>query len=68
MFTSGHWNGGELVLPHFGVAIRYGMLDALFIDNHEVHGNLPLTGTGDYERIVLVCYLRRKLLDRCPAL
>lgn len=67
-FTKGNWSGQELVLPHYRVAIRYGLQDVLIMDNHEVHGNLPLVGTGDYERIVLVCYLRTGLLKRCPAM
>ena len=69
MFSSGRYTGGELVLPHYRVAVRYGMLDVLIMDNHEVHANLPLVGTeGKYERIVLVCYLRSGLLKRCPSL
>jgi hypothetical protein len=67
-FNRGNCTGQELVLPHYRVAIRYGLGDVLIMDNHEVHGSLPLLGTGDYERIVLVCYLRRNLLKRCPAI
>ena len=69
MLSGGTFGGGELALPRYRIAVRYGMLDVLIMDNHEVHGNLPFVGDPDkFTRLALIFYLRANLLKRCPAL
>jgi hypothetical protein len=63
------WRGGYLVLPEFRVAVNIRPGDLLLINNHGgIHGNtklLPPDGKTieDMERISLVCYFRRNMLE-----
>lgn len=60
--NSGIFDGCKLVFPRYGIAVRYGNRDVLFIDSHEVHGNMPILGvSGMYERISCICYYRTRL-------
>jgi hypothetical protein len=63
------WEGGYLVLPEFRVAINIRPGDLLLINNHQgIHGNTELKPPAgksieDMERISLVCYFRKKMLE-----
>lgn len=58
--------GCELILPEFRVAVRLRSRDVLFFDTHQWHCNAPLTREQGVHRLSLVCYLREKLLFKCP--
>jgi hypothetical protein len=61
----GKHQGGQLVFPHYRVAVDLQNCDLLMFDSHHMHGNAPIIGkTGGWERVSLVLYSREKM-DRC---
>ncbi len=61
----GDYEGGELVIPRFRLAIRFKHKDVVLFDVGQVHGVMPLKGAwGRFNRITVVHYLRENLL-RC---
>jgi hypothetical protein len=52
LVPTGRFEGGELVLPRFRIAIAFRPGDVLLFDPGQVHGNLPFTG----DRISLAMY------------
>lgn len=69
VFRRGHYDGGDLVLPAFGVGVDLADRDVIFFDVHEAHGNVPLVRTGggggvdEGERISVVFYFREKMTE-----
>lgn len=61
----GEYQGGELVIPRFGVALNLKHRDVVLFDVSQVHGVVPLSGAwGRFTRMTCVHYLRENLL-RC---
>ena len=56
------WQGGELILPEYRVAIKLRAGDLLLVNAHEcIHANAPLIGE-DNDRLTVVAYFREKML------
>lgn len=61
----GEFNGGELVIPRYRIALDLKHKDVVLFNVHEIHGVVPLSGAwGRFNRITVVNYLREDLL-RC---
>jgi hypothetical protein len=66
----GEYTGGETCFPQYGLGVDVREGDVLFMDVHEVHGNLPMKSVkpaeGEKEaiRLSVVCYLRKKIWDK----
>jgi len=57
------WKGGELVLPQYRAAVALKAGDLLLVANHTaIHGNLPLTGGEEDDRVSVVAYFREDML------
>jgi hypothetical protein len=55
--VGGDYDGGELVLPQFRVAVNFGSQDVLLCDSHVLHGNRPLSSLGGpYQRLAVIAY------------
>jgi len=59
MATLGQWQGSELVIPQFGLAVNYQPGDLLLGDVHLWHGNAPFVEGG--ERVTTVLYCRERM-------
>lgn len=59
----GHYEGCFLCFPKYRVAVDMRMGDVLLADVHEWHGNTPLVGHGEYERISCVFYYREGMRE-----
>jgi hypothetical protein len=58
----GAYTGGETCFPQYGVGVNVRNGDALFMDVHQPHGNLPINKkTEDTTRLSIVCYLRKNV-------
>lgn len=58
--------GGELLLPEYGLAVRVCSGDVLLFNSHRWHCTAPLHKYDD-TRLSFVCYLREKMPELCPA-
>ena len=68
VFRRGEYQGAELVIPAYRVAVDLHDRDVILFDVHEVHGNLPFHHTvgealTDYERIGCVYYFRERMAE-----
>lgn len=68
MLRRGQYEGAELVIPAYRVAVDIRHRDVVLFDVHEVHGNRPFRNTVgeplvDYERIGWVMYFRKHMVD-----
>ena len=59
MATLGQWQGSELAIPQFGLAVNYQPGDLLLGDVHLWHGNAPFVEGG--ERVTTVLYCRERM-------
>ena len=58
------WKGGALILPQYRVAVNLRHGDLLLVANHTaIHGNLPLEGGEEDDRLSLVAYFREDMLQ-----
>lgn len=61
----GEYQGGELVIPRYNVALNLRHRDVVLFDVGQVHGVVPIRGAwGTFTRMTVVHYLREGLL-RC---
>lgn len=61
---AGKFTGGNLVFPHYRVAVNLDTSDLLLFDSHHMHGNTPLVAENrrePFERVSLVLYYRKKM-------
>lgn len=61
---AGRFTGGNLVFPHYRVAVNLDTADLLMFDSHHMHGNTPLLPVNrrePFERVSLVLYYRKKM-------
>jgi hypothetical protein len=62
VIEEGKYSGGETCLPQYGIGVDVRTGDVLFMDVHELHGNLPIVlETKDAKRLSIVCYLRKNI-------
>jgi hypothetical protein len=68
----GRYEGCEIVLPAYGVAVDLEDRDVIYFDVHEVHGNTPFRvadgppcepENGGHERLSIVFYFREKMTE-----
>jgi len=58
----GSYTGGETCFPQYGLGVNVRTGDILFMDVHQLHGNLPMhKKSAEAERLSVVCYLRTKV-------
>lgn len=61
----GHYRGGWLVFPEYGVGVDLRDGDLLYFNSHDWHGMTPFEGAEEgHERISVVFYLRERMV-RC---
>lgn len=61
----GKYTGGETCFPQYGIGVNVRTGDILFMDVHQIHGNLPIhKTTKDAIRLSIVCYLRMNLFEK----
>ena len=59
---AGHYGGGALVFPKYGLAVDMASGGVLLADVHELHGNTAIMGNaGGYERVSCIFYFRNKM-------
>lgn len=63
VIEKGTYSGGELCFPEYGFGVDVRQGDFLLMDVHVLHGNLPIVLTGDAERLSIVCYLRKNVVN-----
>jgi hypothetical protein len=66
VLKKGEYDGAELVIPEYRVALDLKHRDIIFFDPHLWHGNTPYKNMvgeqcKDWERISIVCYYREKM-------
>ncbi len=60
------YGGAYTGFPQYGVAVDCRQGDFLAMSVHNVHGNCPMIPTDETsQRISLVCYLRKKIVEKC---
>jgi len=65
VIENGKYSGAETCFPQYGIGVDVRTGDMLFMNVHELHGNLPMTPIdADARRLSVVCYLREKLWKR----
>lgn len=65
VIENGKYSGAETCFPQYGIGVNVRTGDMLFMNVHELHGNLPMTPIDkDARRLSVVCYLRENLWKR----
>jgi len=65
VIENGEYGGAETCFPQYGIGVDVRTGDMLFMDVHELHGNLEMKPIDkDARRLSIVCYLRNKLWSR----
>ena len=65
VIENGKYEGAETCFPQYGIGVDVRTGDMLFMNVHELHGNLPMKAVDkDARRLSIVCYLREKLWRR----
>ncbi len=60
------YGGAYTGFPQYGVAVDCRQGDFLAMDVHQLHGNCPMIPADESsQRISLVCYLRKKIVEKC---
>lgn len=62
---NGEYTGAETCFPQYGIGVNVRTGDVLFMNVHEIHGNLPIKKKNkDVIRLSIVCYLRVNLFEK----
>jgi len=61
----GNYSGGYTGFPQYGFAIDVRQGDFLAMDVHQFHGNEPIEGDGQHERLSIVSYMREGIVRKC---
>lgn len=65
VIENGKYDGGETCFPQYGIGVNVRSGDILFMDVHQLHGNLPIKKIDpDAKRLSIVCYLRIKIWEK----
>jgi hypothetical protein len=62
--VGGDFTGGELVMPQYRVAVKFGSQDVLLCDSHVLHGNTPMSSEQPYQRLAVIAYFSESV-KRC---
>ncbi len=63
VIKEGAYEGGNLVLPNWRVAVKLENRDLILFDPHEFHGNTKITPLSkEYQRCSIVHYFREKMV------
>jgi hypothetical protein len=63
VLSTGEYDGGYTVLPKYGVAVNVKNCDLALFDVHELHGNTEFRSKKPFERISVVCYFRKNMVQ-----
>lgn len=63
VLQTGDYTGGYTVMPKYGIGLNVRNFDLALFDVHELHGNTEIKSKGFYERISIVCYFRKKMIE-----
>lgn len=63
VLQSGEYTGGYTVLPKYGVGVDVRSCDLALFDVHQLHGNTKIKPIGKSERLSVVCYFRKKMVQ-----
>ena len=63
VLQTGDYTGGYTVMPKYGIGLNVRNFDLALFDVHELHGNTEIKPKGFYERISVVCYFRKKMIE-----
>jgi len=63
VLQTGDYTGGYTVMPKYGIGLNVRNFDLALFDVHELHGNTEIKSKGLYERISIVCYFRKKMIE-----
>jgi len=63
VLSTGKYKGGYTVIPRYGVAVDVQNCDLALFDVHELHGNTELISSEPFERISVVAYFRKKMVN-----
>lgn len=63
VLQTGDYTGGYTVMPKYGIGLNVKNFDLALFDVHELHGNTEIKSKGLYERISIVCYFRKKMIE-----
>jgi hypothetical protein len=65
VIEDGKYTGGETCFPQYGIGVDVRTNDILFMDVHQIHGNLHIHFENkDVKRLSIVCYLRKNLWEK----
>lgn len=64
VIEKGHYSGGYIGFPEYGVGVDLRSGDFLGMNVHKLHGNEPIVGEENYERLSFVSYLRDDLIKK----
>ena len=63
VLEGGEYSGGYTILPRYGIGVDCRSCDLALFDVHELHGNTEIKRIGNAERISVVAYFRKKMVD-----
>ncbi len=63
VLQTGEYSGAYTVIPKYGVGVDVRNCDIAFFDVHELHGNTQAISKTPYERISIICYYRKKMIE-----
>tara|TARA_R100001126_G_scaffold46422_1_gene26314 strand:- start:55 stop:963 length:909 start_codon:yes stop_codon:yes gene_type:complete len=63
VLKTGEYEGAYTVIPKYRVGVDVRNCDLALFDVHELHGNTETFSKKPYERISIICYYRKKMID-----
>ena len=63
VLKTGDYEGAYTVIPKYRVGVDVRNCDLALFDVHELHGNTETFAKKPYERISIICYYRKKMID-----
>ena len=63
VLQAGDYKGAYTILPKYGIGVDVRSCDVAFFDVHELHGNTQAISKTPYERISIICYYRKKMVE-----
>ena len=63
VLQAGNYEGGYTIMPKYKIGFDVRSGDVCFFDVHEFHGNTEIKAKGKYERISVVCYYRKNMIN-----
>jgi hypothetical protein len=65
VIENGDYLGGETIFHQYGIGVDVRTGDILFMDVHQIHGNLPIQLIDENaKRLSIVCYLRKNVYEK----